>query len=52
MVSSTRGGDGTKPEISEESMARLHLVVFYGSARQQTGLKKWLSALKTTAEER
>jgi hypothetical protein len=52
MVSSTRPGDGTTPEFSEESMAGLLFVVFYDSARLQTELKYWLSALETAAEER
>jgi hypothetical protein len=52
MVSSTRPNDGATPEFSEESMAGLHFVVFYDSARLQTGLKNWLSALETAAEER
>jgi hypothetical protein len=52
MVSSTRPGDGATPEFSGESMAGLLFEVFYDSAGQQTGLKKWLSALRTTAEER
>jgi hypothetical protein len=52
MVSSTRPNDGAMPESSEESMAGLQFVVVYDGARLQTGLKNWLSALETAAEER
>ena len=42
-------GDGATRVPSEESMAG---PLFYNSAKLQTGLKKWLSALKPAAEER
>jgi uncharacterized protein YndB with AHSA1/START domain len=37
---------------SEESMAGPLLVLLYNSAKLQTGLKQWLTALKTAAEQR
>jgi uncharacterized protein YndB with AHSA1/START domain len=36
----------------EESMAGPLLMLFYDSAKLQAGMEKWLSALKTAAEER
>jgi uncharacterized protein YndB with AHSA1/START domain len=44
--------DGATRVFSEESMAGPLFVLFYNSAKLQTDLKKWLSALKTAAEER
>ena len=37
---------------SEESMAGPLLVLFYGSAKLQTGMESWLNGLKATAERR
>ena len=45
-------GDGATRLFCEESMAGPLVVLFYNSAKLQTGLKKWLSALKSAAEER
>lgn len=44
--------DGGTRVRCEESMAGPGLVLFYGSAKLQAGLRKWLTALKAGAEER
>jgi uncharacterized protein YndB with AHSA1/START domain len=43
-------GDGSTRVRSEESMAGPLLVLFYGSAKLQTGIEAWLAGLKTAAE--
>jgi uncharacterized protein YndB with AHSA1/START domain len=45
-------GDGATRVRSEESMAGPLLVLFYGSAKLQAGMERWLSGLKTAAERR
>ena len=45
------GGAATRVR-SEESLAGPLLVLFYNSAKLQTGMEQWLTALKTAAEKR
>ena len=41
-----------RPRVrSEESMAGPLLVLFCNSAKLQTGMEQWLTALKTAAEQ-
>ena len=44
--------DGATRLLCEESMAGPLLILFFNNAKLQAGLKKWLGALKTAAEER
>ena len=46
------GDDGATRLLCEESMAGPLLILFFNNAKLQAGLKKWLGALKTAAEER
>jgi uncharacterized protein YndB with AHSA1/START domain len=46
------GDDGATQLLCEESMAGPLLILFFNNAKLQAGLKKWLGALKTAAEER
>ena len=45
-------GDAATRVRCEESMAGPLLVLFYSSAKLQTGMEQWLTALKTAAEQR
>jgi uncharacterized protein YndB with AHSA1/START domain len=45
------GGGGATRLFCEESMVWPLLALFFDSAKLQTGLKKWLTTLKTAAEE-
>lgn len=44
--------DGATRVYTQESMAGPLLVLFYSSAKLQTGMEQWLAALKTAAERR
>jgi len=46
------GDGGATRLLCEESMAGPLLILFFNNAKLQAGLKKWLGALKTAAEER
>jgi hypothetical protein len=45
-------GDAVTRVRCEESMAGPLLVLFYNSAKLQTGMEQWLTSLKTAAEKR
>ncbi len=46
----TPDGDGATNLYMEESLAGLLLVLFFDSTKLETGMERWLTTLKTTAE--